>query len=398
MRKRLRAFWLSTLILFCLYSRADNNCDTTVWFVNIYPGAEIYELEGHSALHIETCGSDIAVNYGMFSFQTPNFVYRFVKGETDYMVGIQPWRQFLNNYIADGRRIVQHKLNLDSKQKARLMLLLQENLLPQNRVYRYNYVLDNCATRPLRMVELALADSIYVSEPADVFAPSLPTFRSYMKFYHAAYPWYQFGIDLALGSGIDREISVREKTFAPIVLDSQITNACFGKDKRHRLVTETTVLNDKSPFEAELNPTPWYLTPDFIFWTIAILLSVFSVRRVIKNNKFPRIIVAATFFLFGLAGMLITFLIFISVHEATSPNINILWLNPLCFLPVICLWFNSLKRVNYYYFLLNFVMLLALIVLWTAGFQTPNSAFIPLVIFDLLVSLLFLYYIRKSET
>ena len=30
----------------------------------------------------------------MFSFDTPHFVYRFVKGETDYQLGITPYSYF----------------------------------------------------------------------------------------------------------------------------------------------------------------------------------------------------------------------------------------------------------------------------------------------------------------
>lgn len=35
-------------------------------------------------------GRDLAVNYGIFDFDSPNFIYRFVKGETDYMVAAIP--------------------------------------------------------------------------------------------------------------------------------------------------------------------------------------------------------------------------------------------------------------------------------------------------------------------
>ena len=70
--------------------------------------------------------------------------------------------------------------------------------------------------RPLRAVELALGDSIILG-PAPFEANSFPrhTFRNIMRHYHANYPWYQFGIDLALGSGIDYELSRREMAFAP---------------------------------------------------------------------------------------------------------------------------------------------------------------------------------------
>ena len=57
-----------------------------VSLITCAPGKEIYQLEGHSALRIKRPGSyDVAVNWGVFDFNAPNFVYRFVKGETDYI-------------------------------------------------------------------------------------------------------------------------------------------------------------------------------------------------------------------------------------------------------------------------------------------------------------------------
>ena len=49
------------------------------------PGTEIYALFGHSAIRYEhpALQRDWVFNYGMFSFSEPNFVMRFVKGETD---------------------------------------------------------------------------------------------------------------------------------------------------------------------------------------------------------------------------------------------------------------------------------------------------------------------------
>lgn len=44
-------------------------------------GAEIYQLEGHSALRIrDPFRGDYVINWGLFDFAAPNFVYRFVKG------------------------------------------------------------------------------------------------------------------------------------------------------------------------------------------------------------------------------------------------------------------------------------------------------------------------------
>ncbi|EKC52967.1 hypothetical protein OBE_12828, partial [human gut metagenome] len=39
-------------------------------------------------------GEDWVFNYGMFSFNTPHFIYRFVKGETDYELGVTRYPYF----------------------------------------------------------------------------------------------------------------------------------------------------------------------------------------------------------------------------------------------------------------------------------------------------------------
>ena len=38
--------------------------------------------------------SDWVFNYGTFSFAQPHFVWRFVKGETDYELGVVPYALF----------------------------------------------------------------------------------------------------------------------------------------------------------------------------------------------------------------------------------------------------------------------------------------------------------------
>ena len=200
---------------------AAGDADTVVSYVVCDAGGDVYQLEGHAALRVRMPHADVAVNYGLFDFGAPAFVWRFALGETDYMCGAAPWEYFLDSYTRTGRRVTEHRLNLTSEEKRRLLDFLSENLRPENAVYRYNYVKDNCATRPLRAIEIAMADSILLPDPDG----QQETFRSMMRRYHRNYPWYQFGIDLALGSGIDYRLSAREKSFAPVFLDDQLREA-----------------------------------------------------------------------------------------------------------------------------------------------------------------------------
>lgn len=363
--------------------------------VTVDRGTEIYELEGHSALRITTPNTDVAISYGMFNFNKPGFVYRFVKGETDYSVGEIPWSVFVREYQHAGRGIRQQTLNLTADEKARLLELIKINLRPENREYRYNYLRDNCATRPLRIVELAIGDTIILGAST----PQYNSFRDYMRHFHVNYPWYQFGIDLALGNGIDKEMTNREKSFAPVVLRHQLNGATVGTTDGRQLVSNDEIVLDIPADFAVLSPTPWYATPLFWSWTIAIVsLIYFTVKIKLRPRdwRYPRAAATVMFVINGLIGCLLTFLIFASVHDATNPNFNYLWLNPLCFVPAVTLWINRARTVTIIYMTVNIVALFLLIILWSIGIQSPNPAFIPLVLIDLMFTSAYILNIKRD--
>lgn len=368
--------------------------DTTVYFVNVYPGPAIYELEGHSAIMVDTGnGTPLVYNYGVFDFDAPNFVYRFVSGQTDYIVAAYPFEYFVDSYRRQGRRVVARELDMNPEQKAALTSYLANNILPQNRTYRYNYVKDNCATRPLRIVELAMGDSILLAPaPFEANSSLQPTFRNVMRLYHRNYPWYQLGIDVALGCGIDYTLSRRELAFAPAELDIMLQNAKAG-DKP--LVKNTLVITDFAPDAGIEGPTPWYLHPFTIFSAVFILAACLTVRD-IRRKSVTRWFDAAFFGLLGIAGLILTFLIFISVHEATSPNLLYFWLNPLCLLVPALIWLKKCKGFLIWYQIVNFAVLIALSALWAWLPQSGNPAFIPLIGAELIRSGSYIYInIRK---
>lgn len=82
------------------------------------PGTEIYSLFGHTALRYEDRrrGIDAVFNYGLFSFDTPNFVLRFTLGETYYQLGATDYKYFLAEYQMTNRDVWQQTLNLSSEE------------------------------------------------------------------------------------------------------------------------------------------------------------------------------------------------------------------------------------------------------------------------------------------
>ncbi len=355
--QRLLAFILISLISLSCGLTAQERTDSApagapliVSLVTCDPGPDVYELCGHTALRIRNEEMDSVWNYGIFDFSSPNFIYRFCKGQTDYIVCGYDFKYFLPTYINRGSRVSEQVLDLTPEEAETLRKLLQTEALPQNRVYRYNYVLDNCATRPWKRVGEATERAIQT--PDTLY---FTTFRKEMRHFHRNYPWYQFGIDLALGNGIDQQLGKDQDIFAPPVLAAKVAEATIdGKP----LVKETNILFPGLE-DATLPPTPWYLTPTFVglmMFLISLALMIHSLRRDVplarmddnptttKFHLFAKLWISAYFLLCGIGGCVIAFLVFCSEHEATSPNWILLWLNPLQIIPALGVWFKSWRK------------------------------------------------------
>lgn len=381
------ALYIITLLIPFISFAQNYNDAPVVSLITCDSGSEIYELEGHSGLRYRfPDGRDIIVNWGLFDFNSPNFVYRFVKGETDYRAGAVSAEYFLNAYKSQGRKITEQILNLTPEEALTACRLVEENLLPQNAVYRYNYVKDNCATRPVSIIERAVGETIPF-RCREILSGDDVSFRDVMSYYHVNYPWYQFGIDLALGSGIDYPLSARERIFAPVLLLRMIDEVRLSDGRS--LVSERRVLNQVPEGAVVAAPTPWYFTPMAV--SLAILfLSVVLTMRDLKRKIVSRWFDTVLYSFFGIAGLLLTFLIFVSVHEATSPNWLYLWLNPFAFIAVICVWIKRLQSLVYCYQIINFVALIILLIIAACGVQHLNVAFYPLIISDLFRSMTYI--------
>ena len=211
-----------------------------------------------------------------------------------------------------------------------------------------------------------------------------------MRYFHKNYLWYQFGIDLALGSGVDYHLSTREKMFAPEALESMMRGATITDSLGNKipLVTGETIINNGTP--AQLSPTPIIISPSMIFYILLGITLVITIRD-IKKRQVTKWYDTTIFGTFALVSLLMSFLIFVSVNEATSPNYLYLWLNPLCFIPAICIWIKKSSKIVTLYHAINIVALILLLIILSCGIQRGNVAFTPLIIISLLRSISNIY-------
>lgn len=103
-----------------------------VSLLTCFPGQEVFELYGHTAIRItDGATMDRVYNFGLFSFNQPHFIYRFVKGETDYAVGGYPTEYFTPEYAERGSKVVEQRLRLSEQQALWLFNELERLCLPE---------------------------------------------------------------------------------------------------------------------------------------------------------------------------------------------------------------------------------------------------------------------------
>ncbi len=368
-----------------------------VSLITCAPGPEVYQLFGHTAMRVQRAGVDgfdMVFNYGVFSF-SDDFVFKFTQGHTDYVLAVYDFKYFLTDYVMRGSTVYEQELNLTHAERKTVFDMLCVNARAENRVYRYNFLFDNCATRPRDKVEDALA----VAGERVVYTDSdtLYTFRELIRYYAANYPWLTFGIDMALGGELDQTATWREHMFVPLLLQKACDEAVIVSESTSEarpLVCATTELfhSEEDPV---LPPTPWYLTP-MACALLLLAITLFITWRDIRTGRLSKWYDTILSAVMTLSGLIIYFLVVFSEHPATSFNIHALWLTPLAIVPAVLPYIRKAMPIVKWYHILNMILLLLFVVLVLCDVQRIDYAVLPLVAVSALRSLNFVFYCKRN--
>ena len=330
----LRTFFIVFLLIFTINTNAEEtnllkSMDSVdISLLTCGPGKEIYSMFGHSALRVndKIHHQDLAFNYGMFSFDQPYFISRFILGLTDYQLGIQTMSDFMEEYEEEGRWVIQQDLKLTRKEKLDILQALSENAKEENATYRYNFFYDNCTTRARDMI----LTHIHRAETniSSVYQPT--TYRKEIHKWNTSYPWTRCGEDLLLGLPADFDINKEKQQFLPDNLCKDIEDIHYEGtfDSISNMNTKLVgcsfyLLQAKTNVE---NSSP-FMTPfktSILIFIIILGICTYEYRKKKKLWVFDLILNLLT----GLIGLVLFIMIF-SKHPTVSFNLQILLFNPL---------------------------------------------------------------------
>ena len=351
-------------------SLAQQGCPIRISLLTCTPGQELYSIFGHSAIRVvdSATNTDLVFNYGTFDFYDPDFYKKFIKGKLLYFVSVDSLQNFLLEYQYDKRGVIEQVLNLSCKEKQAMMSALFENAKEENKYYHYDFNYDNCTTRLRDMLEKATGKEL---KTKNILPHVKTTFRHLIHDYlnRGGQQWSKLGIDILLGSPLDKKITNREAMFLPDYLMMAFDSSSINHES---LVAQKNILLI-SQEEKKANPL---FTPLLVFSILFLLIATVSIFAATSFRVFLKIFDFIFFFTLGLLGILLLFMWFGTNHAMCKNNFNLLWALPL-HLPVALLIFNKKEWINNY-FRFIFFYTLALLVAWFLLPQQLNLALLPI--------------------
>ena len=308
--------------------------DATVSLLTMGNGEEVWEMFGHTAIriHDNPSGRDTVFNWGVFDRSQPFFIPHFLQGLMLYQMGAETMDRVLLEYRYFDRTVTEQELDLSDAQKDSLISIIRVNAQPENLQYRYDYFVDNCATRPRDILDRVLGGQFRIG--ADSLSGTSYRFHA-LRLMQGNSPLVT-GVDIGLGEPSDRPITKWQTMFLPKQLHDWAATRLVrdSTGATHKLVRNERVLYQSSrPAEAQSPPmlAPWLTAIGVV---VALLFTWLGFRG-------PTLGAAIAFSIWslvcGLLGVLLTLLWTVTDHRFAHANENLLLFNPLWLLLVVLL-------------------------------------------------------------
>lgn len=358
------------------------------------PSTAIYERFWHTAIRVydEANNIDYAYNYGIFDFDTPFFIPKFIKGDTDYILAAYYTDDFTKNYLSRRSSIYEQVLNLSAEQRQALFDALEENATFENRTYRYNFVYDNCATRAYYIIKKIL-DASNQTMVVGYIHPTT-TYRTVFEEFLGRDNWQRFAIDVVIGREADLPINTESLIAFPKYTMAMIGSTVLMTDTTSLpLVASTDIIGGYPP----LTPSEHSPFRPTIVCSLLMIAVVFASFLSWRNGKYMAWLDFILFFVCGLVGLIVFYLSFLSSHPLVYPNYNLLWLNPLMLIFAFLLLNKRWRQWLSYLAAFNAITILLAIVVFVTRYQVMHASFLALMAMMLVRSLMFFKFQYKRK-
>jgi len=376
-----KACLIFTVFILCYSNVSFAQPHLRISVLTCAPGDEMETLFGHTALRIidSTKQTDLVFNYGTFDFDDPDFYFKFVRGKLNYSLSVEGLPNFLYEFQLTHRSVTEQELFLTDSTKQAINEAIAQNLVGNNRYYKYDFLYDNCTSRVKNILTKYAGMNIDKQ-----LVPQGTSFRDMIHEYldRGGMSWTKLGMDILLGSPSDKKVSINESMFLPDYLLKGIDSSVYSANPV--LLKKQSILiagNSDST-----NHTNW---PLIVFSVVTAVILTISFFKNSMAAKITRLFDSLILLITGLIGCLLLFTWFGTDHGSFAANYNLWWALPTNMIAAFAVW----KKHGWLqkYFFISSLLYGLLLALWYWLPQQLNPAFIPIVL------LLFLRNVRLSK-
>ena len=369
--KKISFIFVLILFLFAQTKAQDSSSHLRISLLTCgAAGDELYSTWGHTAIRITDSikQTDIVYNFGTFDFNGPDFYMKFTRGKLDYLLSVSSLPQFMYEYQETKRSVTEQELILSETNKSAIAKNLNETLLSSARFYKYDFLYNNCTSR-VRDILIKYAGLTANKK----LVPAKTTFRNMLHEYldKNAEPWSKLGIDLLLGSPIDKVVDISQSMFLPEYLLKGVDSS--GDSNHPVIVKQKNILNTGE--ETGIVNHNW---PLFIFCAFTVLVVLISLLQNKTAQNITRVFDFILLLLTGLIGCFLLFMWFGTDHKSCAANYNLLWALPTNLVAAFAIWKNPtwIKK----YFSISIVIYTLTLLCWFWLPQQLNIGFIPIIL------------------
>ncbi len=361
-------------LFFSINISAQNNdaAHTRISILTCGPGDDLYSLFGHSAIRIidSTRHTDSVYNWGGFTFYQPYFYIKFLRGKLIYYSLADNFTDFIAEYVYEHRNVYEQVLIIDSAAKQRVIDAVNLNSNSDHRFYKYDFLLDNCTTRVKNIV-------FENNKSAQIDTSIIPygtTARDMIHYYleRGSQLWTELGIDILLGSRVDRPVSNDEAMFLPEFFMKGLNNP---QDSSKPFVKDFKIIYQGNNQQI----TSWKYMPLAVTTVTCLLLFFISTLKNKWAKTTIKFVDILLLYITGLIGILILFMWFATDHTVCKNNLNIAWALPTNFIVAFCT-IRKPTWLSTYFFIATIVTAL-LLATWFWLPQQMNIALLPVILF-----------------
>jgi len=338
--------------------------------ITITQGSSLLDSFGHSAVRVYDPENNIdwVYNYGIYDFSVNNFYLKFAQGQLLYRLRVYDFPAFLEVYTEEQRAVSAQVLDLTRTERQKVFNYLENNAKEANSQYYYDFFYDNCATRPMDVVQNSLGNDLQYT--FDHFEAG----KTHRDLLHLKLPWNSWGrflTDVPLGAVVDKVVDNRAYVFLPSYAENAFAKATLDGQP---LVKETKLIF--SPEELTVYNSFWVTSPLVFFLIIGGLLFWITYRDS-KNNTRTLWADRLVFILTGVAGLILFLLWVATDHQPTKWNYNLLWAFPFNLLAAYGIGKKVAPRWLHSYMKLLVIMLALMAFHWIIGVQIYPYVMIP---------------------